>query len=249
MNLRILSLATTISLFTLLPSTSEAQGQCDDITNIPFAAAKMIIEYNATAEDVGIQFFVDAEEWRSLRVIDPDNLPMFRASAKGSLLAQGGGTELFLESVEPEIADLPLSEFFKRFPEGEYRFRGRTSNCERLNAKVDFKHGIPAGPNILAPGTGGDNCGADVAIPSVIQWETVNKDINDEDIVVERYEVIVEQEENEDHKFDVFLGPTATQVVVPAEFLLPDTDYNFEVLAIADGGNQTISEGCFTTAE
>jgi hypothetical protein len=35
---------------------------------------------------------------------------------------------------------------------------------------------------------------------------------------------------------------------VPAEFLKPGTDYNFEVLAIAEGGNQTITEGCFRTA-
>ena len=249
MNLRKLSFVTIISLCVLLPATSRSQEQCDDIETIPFPEARMIIEYNSTAGDVGIQLFADAEEWRGLRVLDPDNIPIFRATAKGALLAQGGGTEIFLESVEPEIADLPLSEFFKRFPEGEYRFRGRTSNCERLLAKVDFKHGLPAGPNILAPGTGGENCGLDVAIPAVIQWQTVTKDINNEDIVVERYEIIVEQRENEKHALDVFLGPTATQVVLPAEFLLAGTDYNFEVLAIADGGNQTISEGCFTTAE
>jgi len=45
--------------------------------------------------------------------------------------------------------------------------------------------------------------------------------------------------------------PTAEQLGpqnVPAEFLQPDTHYVFEVLAIAEGGNQTITEGCFDTA-
>jgi hypothetical protein len=37
-------------------------------------------------------------------------------------------------------------------------------------------------------------------------------------------------------------------VTVPAEVLEPGTDYLFEVLAIANGGNQTITEGCFRTA-
>ena len=41
----------------------------------------------------------------------------------------------------------------------------------------------------------------------------------------------------------------ADHVLVPAEFLEAGTDYVFEVLAIEEGGNQTISEGCFTTAE
>jgi len=249
MNPRNLSFATTIFLSVLFASTSWGQPQCEDITTSPFSEARMIIEYNSTAEDVGIQVFVDAEQWRKLRITDPDGLPVFRATAKGSLLAQGGGAELFLESVEPEIADLPLSEFFKRFPEGEYRFQGRAAECERLVTQVPFKHGLPAGPNILAPGTGGENCGQDVPIPAVVQWETVTENINGGDIIVERYEVIVEQRENEKHVFDVFLGPNATQVVLPAEFLLPGTDYDFEVLAIAEGGNQTISEGCFTTAD
>jgi hypothetical protein len=249
MHLRNLSFVTTVSLSILLPATSWGQNQCEDVTTSEFEAARMIIEYNATDLDVGVQFFVDAEQWRTLRVIDPNGLRVLRAGAKGALLAQGGGTELFLESVEPEISELPLSEFFARFPEGEYRFVGRAAECEKLLSRVPFKHGLPAGPVLVAPGTGGENCALGTAIPTVVQWQTVTKDINNEDIVVEQYEVVVEQRENEDHVFDVFLGPTATQVVVPAEFLMPGTDYDFEVLAIADGGNQTISEGCFTTAE
>jgi hypothetical protein len=34
---------------------------------------------------------------------------------------------------------------------------------------------------------------------------------------------------------------------VPAEFLSPGTEYAFEVLAIEEGGNQTITESCFVT--
>ena len=41
----------------------------------------------------------------------------------------------------------------------------------------------------------------------------------------------------------------ATSVTVPAELLLPGTEYEFEVLAIADNGNQTITETCFVTAD
>jgi hypothetical protein len=38
-------------------------------------------------------------------------------------------------------------------------------------------------------------------------------------------------------------------VTVPNELLEPGTEYTFEVLAIEEGGNQTITEGCFVTAD
>jgi hypothetical protein len=38
-------------------------------------------------------------------------------------------------------------------------------------------------------------------------------------------------------------------VTVPAELLEPGTEYGFEVLAIEEGGNQTITESCLVTAD
>jgi len=40
-----------------------------------------------------------------------------------------------------------------------------------------------------------------------------------------------------------------TELTVPAEFLLPDTAYEFEVLAIEANGNSTISVGEFDTSD
>jgi hypothetical protein len=42
---------------------------------------------------------------------------------------------------------------------------------------------------------------------------------------------------------------TGTSLTVPVEVLQPGTEYEFEVLAIAENGNQTISENCFVTAD
>ena len=39
------------------------------------------------------------------------------------------------------------------------------------------------------------------------------------------------------------------QLTVPDGLLKPGADYIFEVLAVAEGGNQTITEGCFSTAK
>ncbi len=60
------------------------------------------------------------------------------------------------------------------------------------------------------------------------------------------YEVIVE---NDDLNFDVkFPAGTNPMLMIPDGLLQPRTAYIFEVLAVEESGNQTITEGCFTTA-
>jgi hypothetical protein len=73
----------------------------------------------------------------------------------------------------------------------------------------------------------------------------VTTSIDGEPIDIVGYEVIVE---NGDLNFDVHLPGEATQIAVSPEFLKAGADYLFEVLAIEAGGNQTITEGCFSTA-
>jgi hypothetical protein len=46
----------------------------------------------------------------------------------------------------------------------------------------------------------------------------------------------------------MMMPATATSLTVPAGFLLPDTEYEWEVLAIEASGNQTLSSSFFTTA-
>ncbi len=93
------------------------------VKSIPLKAATMIIEYNASAEDVGIQFFLDSDGWRTVEIFDPNGVEIFSADTSGSITQQGGGTELFLESVEPPTAELSFDMFFNRFPQGAYKFR------------------------------------------------------------------------------------------------------------------------------
>lgn len=48
-------------------------------------------------------------------------------------------------------------------------------------------------------------------------------------------------------EFNVTVPGRKTSVTVPRQFQQPDTDYNIEVLAIEVSGNQTITEGEFST--
>jgi hypothetical protein len=224
--------------------TAAASGRPADI--VPFEDVGMIIELNATDQDVGIQFFVDGEGWRDVQITSPDGEDIFDVQTHGRVARQGGGSELFLESAEPSLDELPLVKFFHRFPEGEYTVRGHTPNGDTFLGRAEFTHRLPAGPVIVTPQQVPGGCPHDVPIPTVISWEPVTTSYFGLPLVATEYEVIIEAERS---TFDVHVPATAgDQVTVTPEALRPGTGYKFEVLAIEQGGNQTITEGCFVTA-
>ena len=244
MTRRIRILSIHLSLGSLLLASPLAWGRSSGrAASAQLEAATMIIEYNSSAEDIGVQFFLDSEGWTSVEITDPNGEEIFGAETEGILSEQGGGTELFLESVEPTLDELSFQKFFRRFPEGIYRFRAESEDGGTQNGKALFTHVIPAGPVITSPVNPNGGCALKVAIPTVIDWEPVTETVFGDPVTIQGYEVIVESDET---NFDVHIPASAgTQLTVSAETLQAGVTYNFEVLAIEEGGNQTITEGCF----
>jgi Fibronectin type III domain len=205
---------------------------------IDFSDAKMIIEFNSTDEDIGVQVFLDAEGWKRVSIQKPNGDTIFEVAASKSLKSQGL-TELFFESEEPGLDEIPLSTFLARFPEGEYKFFGRTIEGDRLIGSAILTHNIPDGPEIISPEKG------DVLDPKkvTIRWEPVTTPPG---IVIAGYQVIVEGDRPL-RQFTIDLPADATSVKVPSNFLESGKKYKFEVLAKEVGGNQTISETTFRT--
>jgi hypothetical protein len=84
-------------------------------------------------------------------------------------------------------------------------------------------------------------------------WEPVTESINGStEIEIIGYQVIVETEDPrrlaDVRVFNADVPASVTSVTVSPGFLAPDTEYDFEVLAIEEGGNQTITSSSFTTA-
>jgi len=214
---------------------------------IPFSIARIIIEFNASAEDVGIQVLVDGEPWKHLRVFSPNGRRVLDITGKRSLGKQGL-TELFFESSEPSLVELPLPKFLARFPEGKYELEGETIDGIELEGTAVLSHVIPAGPEITLPVSLDDN--PPVVDPSnfLIEWDPVTETIAGlVNLEIIGYQVIVEQVEPR-RIFSIDLPALVTSVVVPPDFFLqPDTLHKFEVLAIEASGNQTITEGEFVT--
>ena len=208
--------------------------------------ARLKIELNATAGDAGVQVFIDADPWKSMDIYDPFGRMVFRSITRGRFAKQGG-TELFLESAEPNFSQLTLAEFLKRFPEGDYQFRGKGVEGETFVGTATFTHNLPAGPELVAPLEGGGLVDVNNA---VITWKPVGA-ANGSPIV--GYQVLIVQTLSSfpaipKITLDVTMPATATSMAVPRGFLRPGTRYEWEVLAIEASGNQTLSTSFFETA-
>jgi hypothetical protein len=235
-----LFLVAVIALILTLGATASAGG---DVIELDEAA--VFIEWNSTDTDYGIQFFWDGEPWKWMRVKNERGQPALSVWARKNVKAQGL-TEGFFESAEPPTSELSMEEFFARFPEGEYEFRGRTLEGDRLVGEADFTHTLPAPPENLSP----EEDDVVSYLGFTASFNPVTLDTDGDPLDIELYVVVVEKEDDDPilQVFEVILPPTQTSVSVPAEFLEPDTEYKLEVIAQEESGNRTITEtGTFTT--
>ena len=216
--------------------------------------AEIFFEFNSTDLDLGIHIFFDGEPWEEVEVCGPDG-EIFEVSNDGEL-TNIGSTELFTESAEPPLSEENLEEemadFLARFPAGEYEFEGKTIEGDTLEGSATLSHDLPAAPNLIFPDPEAEE---NVADPenTVIEWSDASEEGDPE---IERYEVIVEFEEEETERVFVFrvdipADPEADtySVPVPPEFFESldglEGEYKAEIIAIAADKNATIVENEF----
>lgn len=106
---------------------------------------------------------------------------------------------------------------------------------------------MPDGPQLVSPIEGAPPQDPNA---TVVRWKRVAPP-NGSPII--GYQVLVVQPDSGNSALpkvtlDVTMPPTARRLVVPPGFLLPGTEYEWEVLAIEASGNQTLSSSTFTTA-
>lgn len=219
------------------------------------------IELNATDLDVGVRGFFDFAPWVDLEIMAPaPALKIAEVEALSSLALQGFA-EWFFESGEPTLADVPFSIFLPRFPEGDYVFSATPIPGGSEVCTAEFSHVIPCAPEISAAGNRG--------LGVTISWDPVTEVVDtgatdasigmggeevvcvepeeDQEFQIVGYEVIVESEDEKIYEID--LPADATSVSVPPEFIEEGEEYQYEVLAIEQSGNQTITEECFAVSE
>ena len=180
---------------------------------IEMGDSRLKFEINATDGDGGIQAFIDADQWRTMSIYDPAGRRIFTATTNGRM-AEQGGTELFLESAEPPFTELSLDELLQRWPEGEYRFRGRSLDGDIYAGSWDLTHDLPDGPTLVCPIEGDPPQDPDA---TVVQWEPVPAP-NGSPII--GYQVLVVRPDTgidalPKITLDVMMPPDATSLAVP----------------------------------
>jgi len=235
-----------------------AQAQADPPE--PFKVANIHFETNASACDMGIQLIFDTEGITEGSVESPNGKTIYSFRSKGAMKATGGQTEGFLEGIEPQITELiealgcdrsdeeeetSLDELFEAFPAGVYTFKGRREGA-KSEGEATLSHAIPAGAAITAPADGSVVPDA----PLLIDWNAVTQPILSSlgPVTIVGYHVVVVEGGGEAlPQLDIDVPASETSVTIPAQYLEPNTFYNFEILATEASGNQTISEGFFCT--
>ncbi len=206
--------------------------------SVEFKRAQLRVEVNSTDGDAGLQIDLDHEPWRSISVQAPDGRRLLDVKNQG-VLRSYGLTELFSESSEPPFTTFPLSEFKKLFPEGGYVFEGQAIDGTRMRSIVALTHDFPAGPVVTSP----EEDATVAADELVVEWEPV---VEPAGIQIVRYQVLVISEDDPGQVLSMFLPADATSVAIPPEFLVTSGAYKVEVLAIEQGGNQTLTEVGFS---
>jgi hypothetical protein len=208
--------------------------------------SRIKFEINATDGDGGVQVFIDADGWEEMTIFDPSGNEIFTSTTRGRM-AEQGGTELFLESAEPPFTELPVDQLLERWPAGQYRFEGRGLAGERIVGGAELTHNLPEGPLLVSPL---EEDGPQDPMNTTVVWQSVEPPGGS---AIIGYQVLVVQADTgvlalPKVALDVMMPPDATSLAIPPGFLLPGVEYEWEVLAIESGGNQTLSSAVFTVA-
>lgn len=196
-----------------------------------FETAAIHLERNVVDDDAEAVLLVKTEDGglASLLVIAPDGRRVARFESRNP--RNLGARELLLESPEPRLGPV-----LRAYPEGTYRFVGRTFGGDELTGEAELSHLFADPPTVISPAGG-------ATVPAsglVLQWEPVAGAAG--------YFLELEQEDLE-IALVVDLPASATSFSPPAGWLLPGSEYVLGLGAIGETGNRTFIETTFTVAE
>ncbi|MDI6770785.1 MAG: hypothetical protein QMD04_14085 [Anaerolineales bacterium] len=241
------------------PSTSDRiTCEAPEGETIPMPTTYLYFEHNSTAGDTGVHGMFDSSSFAELCVYDPSGNQILAVKPQNQLadLTMAG---IFFESREPEHTEVSVEDHLRNFPEGQYAVRGVTYDGIGYHGAATLTHNIPKPPKMIFPLEMADEADikSQIIVPSgvVVAWEPVTETIFGKPVTIKAYEVIVRSLlPNDPNGFshdnlDIHLSASTTRLAIPDEFWIPNTPYEFEVLAVEESGNQTLVSGFFETGE
>ena len=200
---------------------------CDE-----FSELRMTLERNQTDGDTEVVLFAKGndEGLRRLKITGPDGRHI------GTLRSPGKRRSIGLREFNLESAEPPdLGAVLRSFPEGVYRFDGRTVSGGCLQGQAALSHRIAPATTLLAP--------TEDQVIGVTQLVLVWAEVPG----AERYIVELNNETTgAEMRIDVF--PPMTALPIGAALLQRGSEYQFAVGVRTTSGNVTFVETTFFTA-
>ena len=200
----------------------------------PFDTAEIYVERNATDGDteIVIEAVGGDEGLCHFRVIAPGGREIFHFDSNDR--STGGLREFLVESPEP-----PGDAILAAYPEGLYRFRGRTCEGQGFAGADWLAHRVPAATVITSPPADSEVDGDNGV---VIAWSAVPG--------VAEYILELENESaNPEQSLTLNLPADTTRFRVPAHWIANGAEYQVGVATVARNGNVVFTEIQFTTAD
>jgi hypothetical protein len=221
-----------VALLLAAPWLASAAGEGSGPSRFP--TASVYFEQNATDGDVEVVFKAKggSEGLAKLTVVSPDGRTVIDFAAPDASTL--GIREFAFETPEPkDVKGLKAA-----YPEGAYRFAGKTASGAELRGESRLSHELPPTASFLRPAAGA----AEVAVAGLeIAWKPPAGKVSG-------YLIELEQDEFGAH-LEATLPGSATGFAVPAGFLRPGTEYELGIATVSEAGNVSFVETSFTTAE
>jgi hypothetical protein len=211
-----------------------SSGICQESgSSVPFSAANVRFEQNATDGDVEVVFEVKGgdEGLANLTVVSPDGRTIieFRAPDASNL----GIRQFRFESPEPT----DVESMKAAYPEGGYKISGTSATGEEFYSEVTLNHELPATTSFKVPAADAEGVGIK---DQVITWTPVKN--------IAAYMINLEQEE-QNLNVTARLAGSVNQFAVPEGFLHANSEYKLGIGTVSEAGNISFIETSFTTAE
>ncbi len=204
--------------------------RAEDRVCLEFTDLRMTLEQNATDGDTEVVLFAKGQDHglKKLRIVCPDGRIVAEFLGNRRII----GLRVFaLESAEPP----ELERVLRSFPEGTYRFVGRTVEDDCLRGSAFLSHAVAPETQILSPSE-------DETVPRdevVVFWAAIPE--------AEVYLVEVKNEETENALLVEVPAPI-TSFEVPVSWLEPGVKHQVVVGVRIPSGNITNVQSAFFTA-
>lgn len=198
-----------------------------------FKRLSVYLERNVTDRDAEIRFEVTTRSTEdglaALKALAPGDRTVIDVRTPDSKLGIRG---LTVESPEPADDRVVRADF----PEGIYRFEGKTTKGASLRGETRLSHVFPQPAAFEYPGPGQKDV---PAIALTLRWSVPEE--------IESCVILIKQADSP-YEIRALLPGSAQAFTLPEGFLRAGETYKVEIGTVAKDGNRSFIEASFTTA-